>query len=321
MLAPGLATMLVVLTTDADAARPTSSTAPCAPRPGSPSTGSTPTAACRPTTRSPCSPRAHPGIVPDARRVHRRRSPRPAVDLAAAAAGGRRGREPRHRDRGARRGRPRTTRSRSAARSPATTCSRPRSSATTPTGAGCSPRSARRSAAVRPVPRRRVDERRARLPRRAPRRARASEVDLDAAARRTCSSTCTPARHPPPSSPTTSRTTTCTRTAPTRADDDRRERDETDDPMPPRSTRRREQGAGAHRLAALAEAIPRRDDRREVRRQRDGEPRAAARVRRGHGLPALRGHQAGRRARRRPADLRDARRGSASRASSAAATA
>ena len=63
----------------------------------------------------------------------------------AAAAGRRRGREPRHRDRGRATPRPRTTPSRSAARSRATTSSRPRSSATTPTGAGCSPRSARRA--------------------------------------------------------------------------------------------------------------------------------------------------------------------------------
>ena len=51
MLAPQLATMLVVLTTDAGSRRPTS-TRPCGPRPGSASTASTPTAACRPTTPS-----------------------------------------------------------------------------------------------------------------------------------------------------------------------------------------------------------------------------------------------------------------------------
>ena len=74
-------------------------------------------------------------------------------------------------------------------------------------------------------------------------------------------------------------------------------------PIPPP----RAQGADPHRVAALAEAVPRRDHRRQVRRQRDGEPRAAARVRRGHGLPALRGikpvvvHGGG------PADLVDAR--------------
>ena len=46
---------------------------------------------------------------------------------------------------------PRTTRSRSAAASPAATCSRPRSSARTPTGAGCWPASAPPSAAFDPA--------------------------------------------------------------------------------------------------------------------------------------------------------------------------
>ena len=60
-----------------------------------------------------------------------------------AAAGRRRGREPRHHDRGRARGiRSRCGRGR-AAPSRATTSSRRRSSATTRTGAGCSPRSAR----------------------------------------------------------------------------------------------------------------------------------------------------------------------------------
>ena len=49
-----------------------------------------------------------------------------------------------------RRGRPRPTRSRSAGRSPATTCSSARCSATTPTGAGCWPRSAPPPAAFEP---------------------------------------------------------------------------------------------------------------------------------------------------------------------------
>ena len=52
MLAPSLATMLVVLTTDADLSRRRNSTPRSGPRPPSPSTGSTPTAACPPTT--PC---------------------------------------------------------------------------------------------------------------------------------------------------------------------------------------------------------------------------------------------------------------------------
>ena len=66
-------------------------------------------------------------------------------DLAEQLQARRRGREPRHRDRGRERGDPKTTPSRSAGPSPATTCSRPRSSATTRTGAACSPRSARRA--------------------------------------------------------------------------------------------------------------------------------------------------------------------------------
>ena len=77
MLAPGLATMLVVLTTDAvaDARRP---------RPGAargdcvrPSTGSTPTAACPPTTPCCCWPAAPPASQPErgaARRGRRSRS-------------------------------------------------------------------------------------------------------------------------------------------------------------------------------------------------------------------------------------------------------
>ena len=74
MLAPRLATMLVVLTTDAVARRGATWTRPCAPPPGSPSTGSTPTAACRPTTPWPCW-RAAP---PESRRrcrLHRGASP------------------------------------------------------------------------------------------------------------------------------------------------------------------------------------------------------------------------------------------------------
>ena len=85
-----------------------------------------------------------------------RRSTEVCAELAAAAAGRCRGREPRHHDRGRAARRPRTTPSRSAARSPATTSSRRRSSATTRTGAGCSRRSARRRRAVRPLRRRRL---------------------------------------------------------------------------------------------------------------------------------------------------------------------
>ena len=73
---PGLATMLVVITTDAVLRAARRSTRRCARRRGSPSTGSTPTAACRRTTRSRSWRAAPSGVVPDARRVHRRRSPR-----------------------------------------------------------------------------------------------------------------------------------------------------------------------------------------------------------------------------------------------------
>ena len=61
MLAPGLATMLVVLTTDAVADAATSDAALRQACRGSPSTGSTPTAACPPTTPSCCWPAARPG--------------------------------------------------------------------------------------------------------------------------------------------------------------------------------------------------------------------------------------------------------------------
>ena len=57
----------------------------------------------------------------------------------------------------------------------------------------------------------------------------------------------------------------------------------------------------------MAQAVPRRDRRGEVRRQRDDLGGAAGSLRRRHRLPALRRHQAGRGARRRPADLEHAR--------------
>ena len=104
-------------------------------------------------------------------------------------------------------------------------------------------------------------------------------------------------RAPRRSGPTTCRTRTCTRTRRTRHD-----RALTRDLHTALG-----QGGHADRGAALAGALPRRDRRGQVRRQRDDRPRAAARLRRRHGLPALRRPQAGRRARRRPADLRDAR--------------
>ena len=65
--------------------------------------------------------------------------------------------------------------------------------------------------------------------------------------------------------------------------------------------------ARPHRVAAVAAALPRRDRRRQVRRQRHGRRRPQARLRPGHRLPALRRAPARRRARRRPADLGDAR--------------
>lgn len=63
MLAPGLATMLVVLTTDADLDA-AALDACCAAPPVPPSTGSTPTGACRPTTPCCCSPPAPPASPP-----------------------------------------------------------------------------------------------------------------------------------------------------------------------------------------------------------------------------------------------------------------
>ncbi len=82
----------------------------------------------------------------------------------------------------------------------------------------------------------------------------------------------------------------------------------------------RRQGRRAHRVAAVAAALRGQDRGRQVRRQRHGRRRPQARVRRRHGLPAPRRAEARRRARRRPADLGGARRRAASRASSAAAS-
>ena len=73
-----------------------------------------------------------------------------------------------------------------------------------------------------------------------------------------------------------------------------------------RERRRQAQGAaGRHprRRAAVAEALPRQGRRGEVRRQRHDRRHPQAGLRRGHRLPALRRLQAGRGARRRPADL------------------
>ena len=67
-----------------------------------------------------------------------------------------------------------------------------------------------------------------------------------------------------------------------------------------------DQGAGARRGAAVAQAAARQDRRGQVRRQRDDRRRAEGRVRRRHGVPAQLRHPPRRRARRRPADQRDA---------------
>lgn len=80
MLAPGLATMLVVLTTDADLDSAALDRR-CAPPPRSPSTASTPTAACPPTTPSSCWP-----PVPPKWPRNTRSSPRPYGPSATTSA-------------------------------------------------------------------------------------------------------------------------------------------------------------------------------------------------------------------------------------------
>lgn len=82
MLAPGLATMLVVLTTDADLDSATLDRR-CAPPPRSPSTGSTPTAACPPTTPCCCWPPA-PAKSPRSTRSSRRPCDRSATTSASS---------------------------------------------------------------------------------------------------------------------------------------------------------------------------------------------------------------------------------------------
>ena len=125
------------------------------------------------------------------------------------------------------------------------------------------------------------------------------DVDLTPRADRTSTSTSRSATRRRRSSRTTSRTTTYTRTAPTRHDRHR--------PARHRPRRGERQGRDSHRVAAVAAALQRPDHRDQVRRQRDGQRRAAGRVRRRHRLPPLRRGQARRRARRRSADLVDAR--------------
>ena len=144
MLAPGLATMLVVLTTDAvaDAGRPRRGAARGDRR--RPSTGSTPTAACRPTTPCCCSPAARPASRPARGRAgrgrpRRLRRPRPPAGRPTPRA---RRKDIAHRGRATPRPRP-TRVDRRARPSRAATCSSARSTARTRTGAGCSPPSAR----------------------------------------------------------------------------------------------------------------------------------------------------------------------------------
>ena len=90
----------------------------------SPSTGSTPTAACPPTTPCCCWPAAPPGVSPDRRPSFDRGGHERPAPTWPAAARRRRGRDQGDRHRGAPARRARTTRSRSAAPSPATTWSR-----------------------------------------------------------------------------------------------------------------------------------------------------------------------------------------------------
>ena len=310
MLAPALATMLVVRHHGCRRRRPPTSTTCCAARPRRPSTGSTPTAACRPTTPSCCSPRAPPassvGRDHLAEAVTRGlRRPRPPAGRR------RRGRPPRHRGRGALARHPSTTPSRWPARWPATTCSSARSSATTPTGAGCSPRSARRAAAFDPASldvtmngvqvcraggvgedRSLVDL-----------TGREVHVVVDLHAGEAAGDDLDQRPHPrlrarelrllhlSDEGPTDD----TPRAGPARRDRRRR------------PARRPVQGDDARRGAALARAVPRRAGRRQVRRQRDGRRRAQGRLRPGHRVPPVRRPAPGRRARRRPADQGDAR--------------
>ncbi len=142
MLAPGLATMLVVLTTDAVVRPPSLDDRAARRPPGSASTGSTPTAACRPTTRCCCWRAGRRGVTPTRRSFTAARDRRSCADLALQLVADAEGAEPRHRDRRRRRrDRGRRGRGRRAA-SPGTTSSSAPCSATTPTGAGCWPPSA-----------------------------------------------------------------------------------------------------------------------------------------------------------------------------------
>ena len=149
MLAPALATMLVVLTTDAVAdaasldAALRSATATTFDRIDSDGCMST-----NDTVLLLASGAS--GVTPEPGRAHRR-GHRGVRRPGAAAHRRRRGRRPRHRDRGALAPRRSPTRWRSPAPSPATTCSSAPCSAATPTGAASWPRSAPPRAAFEPA--------------------------------------------------------------------------------------------------------------------------------------------------------------------------
>ena len=295
MLAPQLATMLVVLTTDAvadaDDLDPALRAATRVTFDRLDSDGCMSTNDTVALLASGAS-----GITPSLPRPHRGRHPRLHRPRHAAARR-RRGRRPRDRHHRARARPPRTTPSRSAAASPAATCSRPRSSATTRTGAACSPRIGTTEAAFDPADLD-VAMNGVWVCRRSTPAADPATVDLTAARGQRHRRPQVRRRTGRPSGPTTSPTPTSTRTA--RTPHDRR-------PQRPETRRRARQGRRPRRRPAVAQALPRQDRGGEVRRQRDDRRHPQARLRRGHRLPAVRRLQAGRRARRRPADLRDAR--------------
>ena len=214
MLAPALATMLVVLTTDAvaDAGEldvalrsATRTTFDRLDSDGAMSTNDTVLLLASGAS----------GVRPDTRGAGRRRDRR-VRRTGAGRCSRRRGVDQGHRDRGAARRNARTTRSRSVGRSPATTWSRRPSSAATPTGAGSLPPS------VPPAPRSTPTSSTLRStgPGSAGPAAQAwtGPVSTSPAETSMSSSTCMPATRPRPSGPTTCPTPTCTRTRRTRHD-------------------------------------------------------------------------------------------------------
>ena len=302
MLAPGLATMLVVITTDADLP-PTNSIA-----------------ALRAATRVSFDRLDSDGCMstndqvtllasgasgrrPRPRRVHRRRSPRPAstsrcscrrtpkARATTSTIEVRRRGDRRRRRRGRPLGRPQQpVQGRDLRQRPQL-------------GPGAR-RHRHDEGAVRPVPRRRLDERRPGLPRGRARPPRASDVDLAAAARAPAHR---PARRPRRAAsilPTISRTTTCTRTA--------RTLHEHGDPLED-STTGMQSATAATRPQALIESLPwlKRFAGQIIVVKFGGNAMVDAELQRAFAedMVYLRyvGHQAGRRARRRTADLGDAR--------------